>query len=139
MGTIDFGAVLGGFGEGLGSPKLSIFLFFRCFFEAFFEQRFGKQKNREKSPNIGPLTDFWVGEAECAACWGGNWEGGEGLRCRRYWQKAGDSQDQALMQKLKFWSSTLCPPSVGGGTLRAFRRPPLHAQGLGKLDDQEKN
>ena len=48
--------------------------------------------------------------------------------------------------KGKFWqelevqcSTRPAPPTVGGGTLRAFRRPPLHAQRLGKLDDQEKN
>ena len=125
-------SILEPFWEGLGrvlggrNPRFS--LFFRCFFEVFFDQRFGKQKNREKPPNIGTLTDFWVGEAECAACWGGKWEGGEGLRCRRYWQKLGDSQDQALMQKYDGVFSTPCTPTVGGGAFRAIRRAVSYGQ-----------
>ena len=63
----EFECILKGFGEGFGSPKTSIFIFFRCFFEAFFKQRFGRAKIAKKVPNMRPLTTFWDGPAECAA------------------------------------------------------------------------
>ena len=67
-----FERVLGGFWD----QKHRFSYFFHCFFEAFFEQRFGKLKNWKETPNKGTLTDFWVGPAECAACWGEKKRGG---------------------------------------------------------------
>ena len=84
LGTSILKAFWEGFGRGLGAQNPRFSHFFRCFFEAFFEQRFGRPTNRKKTPNIGTLTDFWVGLAECAASGERLWEGGEGLRCRRY-------------------------------------------------------
>ena len=47
----DFDRILGGFWEGFGKPKSSIFAFFPCFFDVIFQARFERRKNRPRWAN----------------------------------------------------------------------------------------
>ena len=56
---IDFGWILGGFGEGFGRPKSSIFAFFSMFFRCHFSSAVRKAKKSTKNVKKTNFSAFW--------------------------------------------------------------------------------
>ena len=50
---LDFGSILGGFGEGFGRPKSLIFAYFSMFFRSIFRTAFWKAKKSKKKASAG--------------------------------------------------------------------------------------
>ena len=113
----------GGFGEGFGKPKSSIFALFSMFFRSIFRATFWKAKKSKKIAQQRTNTTLFGSARRNARPPGERKrEGGEALRCRRYRTVLGYSQDQALILKYDGVSSTPC--TTYGGRRSASRDPP---------------
>ena len=97
---------------------------FRLFFDIFSKQKskcvLEAKKIEKKRPTRDRGRIFGSARRNARPPGERKREGSEALRCRRYRKELGEAE---LAKTLKFGSSTPCTPSVGGGTLRAFRRP----------------
>ena len=127
----DFGGILGGFWEGFGKPASSIFACFSMFFRSIFQATLWKAKKSKKIAQQENVGRFLGRPGGMRVLRGREKErGGEGQRCRRYRKVLGYSQDEALIMKLKFRSSTPC--TTYGGRRNAPRIPPSP---FGSLED----
>ena len=59
FGDIDFGRIWGGFWEGFGRPKSSIFALFSMFFRCRFSSAVGKAKKSRKNAKKTNFSAFW--------------------------------------------------------------------------------
>ena len=57
--TLDFDRVLGGFREGFGRPKSSIFALFSMFFRCHFSSAVRKAKKSTRNPKKPNFSAFW--------------------------------------------------------------------------------